>query len=825
MNCQDFEELLSAYADGELSRTQREFIEEHLSGCAHCREKLAGFRAAGRLLATLGEMPSVLDVKETTISKIRAADASVKSPKRWLRPVLVSAVALIILTLLLVTQPWVTKSPEALATSIVRNSPEVQAFFNDEQIEEAEVTTKVIGNEGDVLVVLVKTETRTAAAEVNLKKKIVTDIVRVGVPEFQPGDEQKALDIARADPGVQELLAQGGVFGEVRLAYSIDITQVTGPDGVARKEGTARPTAFLSVDLKGRAWSVAVDLDEAKVVGIGKPSTAMLVADWSHIAFTILNPLMALLGMLIVVGLALRNRLAGKTAGIASIVFGILALYGGLYAWPGGRGSQFLALAVPVLGLIMGIAAISMRATSRWLYISGVVLGFLALVLDSISMITYPDRDTWIVFVIAVVIVCIVAYALYDQIRKIPRRWWRPVLVAFTAVVVLVLAILQPWGSPLEPESVMAKVYTAIEGLQSYRLTYYGTITSESETTSSLMEVTFAAPDRYHIRTTNNDETDEFIIIGDIRYVVKGSFTGVSITVLSDSFSSVLSKQATLDLLDELTDLQTLPEETIDGVRCLHYLGKLDIEKRIEEMRHNIQEFNANSDAHTVTDKQMEEMFEQMRSIDVTHEIWIGKGDYLIRQIKTEQRGPADENGQLSVNMTMNYYDFNQPLTIEPPLDAEGNLLPGWRLDTSPSEEISLNCRTHFQVNGEDPAHQQIGAVVTVTNTAMEATASNVRVELRNSELIKASGETPWINAVPESPGPVNLERGQSETFQASWEANLSQIAGDKLDALLERTVIKIIYSTPEAGEATRMYTAGGAVYPSAVPPAGPPGK
>jgi predicted anti-sigma-YlaC factor YlaD len=48
VNCKDFEELLSAYADGELSRTQKEFIEERLSGCADCRATLAQYEAVGR---------------------------------------------------------------------------------------------------------------------------------------------------------------------------------------------------------------------------------------------------------------------------------------------------------------------------------------------------------------------------------------------------------------------------------------------------------------------------------------------------------------------------------------------------------------------------------------------------------------------------------------------------------------------------------------------------------------------------------------------------------------------------------------------------------
>ena len=35
------DELISAYANDELSDAQREFVEEHLSHCPHCRETLA----------------------------------------------------------------------------------------------------------------------------------------------------------------------------------------------------------------------------------------------------------------------------------------------------------------------------------------------------------------------------------------------------------------------------------------------------------------------------------------------------------------------------------------------------------------------------------------------------------------------------------------------------------------------------------------------------------------------------------------------------------------------------------------------------------------
>jgi len=240
MNCKDLDELLSAYADGELSRTQREFIEEHLSGCADCRETLAEFEAAGHQLSSLKEVPEASDIRAATLSRIKAANVHTQKDRRWLRPVVATAAIIAVIAILLAAQPWGRESPEAIAASIVRNSPEVQAALNGEEIEEVEVTTKVVDEENNVLIMVVRTEERAIAAQVNLDTKQVTEIVRVEVPDFQPGDEQKAIDITKEDPRVQELLAQGGVIDRVHLGRSIDMAQVTGPGGVTRKEGTPR---------------------------------------------------------------------------------------------------------------------------------------------------------------------------------------------------------------------------------------------------------------------------------------------------------------------------------------------------------------------------------------------------------------------------------------------------------------------------------------------------------------------------------------------------------------------------------------------------------
>jgi hypothetical protein len=50
--------------------------------------------------------------------------------------------------------------------------------------------------------------------------------------------------------------------------------------------------------------------------------------------------------------------------------------------------------------------------------------------------------------------------------------------------------------------------------------------------------------------------------------------------------------------------------------------------------------------------------------------------------MKVNGTSPDDDEGLKFVitNATMKYYDINQPITIDPPLDADGQLLPGWQI-------------------------------------------------------------------------------------------------------------------------------------------------
>jgi anti-sigma factor RsiW len=56
MECHNIEKKLSAYQDGELSTSEKEQVERHLSGCHLCREQYAGLHQTWQ---ALGEMTEI----------------------------------------------------------------------------------------------------------------------------------------------------------------------------------------------------------------------------------------------------------------------------------------------------------------------------------------------------------------------------------------------------------------------------------------------------------------------------------------------------------------------------------------------------------------------------------------------------------------------------------------------------------------------------------------------------------------------------------------------------------------------------------------------
>lgn len=211
-------------------------------------------------------------------------------------------------------------------------------------------------------------------------------------------------------------------------------------------------------------------------------------------------------------------------------------------------------------------------------------------------------------------------------------------------------------GSNLREVTTKARIATS--EAHSYRTKGTTRYTSDAETHETVSEGEFSAPDRF--RAKISPETGrwcEVIKIGDKSYLRTSDeleWGGEK----SDVMCVVLPITEVLESLDSLIDLEQLPDEGIDSVDCLHYRGKVDIDSLVEKTGMAYQ--------------QTPEFLEVMLRTSIDIELWVGKDDYLIRQMITTIRSPESEAGtgeeKWGTQTTiMRFYDFNKPIAIEPP--------------------------------------------------------------------------------------------------------------------------------------------------------------
>ena len=72
MRCPEMEEMLSAYANDELSAESREAVERHLDGCAGCREALEGYRGVRQRVESLRTLPATPDIRAAVMARIKS---------------------------------------------------------------------------------------------------------------------------------------------------------------------------------------------------------------------------------------------------------------------------------------------------------------------------------------------------------------------------------------------------------------------------------------------------------------------------------------------------------------------------------------------------------------------------------------------------------------------------------------------------------------------------------------------------------------------------------------------------------------------------------
>jgi hypothetical protein len=369
--------------------------------------------------------------------------------------------------------------------------------------------------------------------------------------------------------------------------------------------------------------------------------------------------------------------------------------------------------------------------------------------------------------------------------RGNPWKGWkkRVLVLAPIAVILAAVLIIQPWSVWNSPGEVMARAYSALAGLKSYRIS----ITDRSGSTESNLEAAFVSPDRYHVTKTVNGKSQEIILAGDEQYY-KGEYTSMlDMLFVIQGYSSVITREYTMELLNGLTDIRQLPDESIEGTDCLHYEGRADIEKRIKAM----EERRMMMGHPPFSEEDKQDLREQMhiQGDSTRYEIWIGKSDYLIRLIKME-RGMQEPEGILSTYSAVHkFYDFNEPISIEAPRDAAGNLLPGWA-STRPDQPV-LGKEIQSSIDNNVPTSRIINYTIDIRNISTEK-LRDVRVRIAPVSAF----EGVWIMGSLSSFG--DLKPGEMVQYEVAFGYDATVIKAENIAEMIQSADVYISYLTPD---------------------------
>jgi hypothetical protein len=390
----------------------------------------------------------------------------------------------------------------------------------------------------------------------------------------------------------------------------------------------------------------------------------------------------------------------------------------------------------------------------------------------------------------------------------------RPALAAIPVVAILIaLSILQPWNSFPAPQSILTRVYAATSELQSYGLVIYSEATSDEGPVVSTMELNYSEPDRYYRKSLAGENTQEIIIIGDRQYInyhdSSRYMTRSAIESTIAGITSMYTKETALKMLDSLTDLERLPDEIIDGMDCLHYMGRIDMERQVAENIRSMQDNRDQFGLPPLTDEDLarfEEEMSYLRDIKINVELWIGEDDYLIRQFKTDQQLPDYLGTVHRTSMTMRYTSFNEPVSIQPPLDDQGSLLPGWNLAGSITSDSSQYVFTSdmlmsigAQTGYNDPAHQRINFEISLTNQSAEKV--NDGSVLVTTMVTDVAQKPQVFKAEPEDSGIHDFEPDQSRVYKLSLDFDGSNLSKQEISRLADETVIVVHFTTGDGNE------------------------
>ncbi|MDD3994362.1 MAG: hypothetical protein PHT06_00975 [Dehalococcoidales bacterium] len=356
---------------------------------------------------------------------------------------------------------------------------------------------------------------------------------------------------------------------------------------------------------------------------------------------------------------------------------------------------------------------------------------------------------------------------IMDTIKEFNRnKWLRPALATLSVVaIVAMLFVMQPWTGNNGYTTLLAKVEAAAKNVESYRMEMLWTADEivDGKTYETYMNFTyeFVSDEITHLIVdygtvsyyngvgTYSEGSFENYYIGEDMYSLVDRNKARSFLFQQVGFYYIYiqsGQQHAIAVLDFMNDIVQLEDEVIDGVNCLHYIG---------------------------TPKLYEDI------IDMKWEIWLGEDDYLTRQIKVDHE---------TYITTTRYYDYNVDISVDMPVDSDGNLKEGWEVEPIQSSEDS---------------HLQTSIVFVPVDEALAALTGDEDwddVSVVEEILMAMLTSTDWIvyfNALPEEG-----QQAVHDYVKDSYERSLSTTTKELSNTIgFDRTNNVIHYSNSATGK------------------------
>jgi len=308
VKCEDVNELLIPYLDDELGKEEKKVVELHLSTCLRCREELetlaairTGARQALKVMAAKAIPPEqswkvieqrLAGKRQPKIALLSGAKSKlegginmikgglVSRPPAWKPAVIGVLVAALAVGLALVIPPHLGQSQEVLAAEIAQNDPWVRELLPEGAVIRVTKAVRPVeegifhvlflipgesiwdGEDGNKAIMI------DTSVNVREKKVVGVRALKIEAAHITPLTEvekEKAVEIAEANPEVQEILASGA---EIRRVIPLPFFQPVDGSLTINVVGVVLTVASSDSQAKAERWIAVVDLVEGKVVEV-----------------------------------------------------------------------------------------------------------------------------------------------------------------------------------------------------------------------------------------------------------------------------------------------------------------------------------------------------------------------------------------------------------------------------------------------------------------------------------------------------------------------------------------------------------------------------